>query len=44
MSKQGTLTIYTLTGTKIMETSDKNDMKSLPAGYYIVNGKEVMIK
>ena len=44
MSENETITIYTLTGIKVLETSDKNDVKSLPAGYYIVNGKKVMVK
>ena len=43
MSEQGTLAVYTLAGVKVMETTDANDVKSLPAGLYIINGKKVVV-
>ena len=36
--------VYTISGMHVMNTSDKSDLKSLPMGIYIVNGKKIAIK
>lgn len=38
------ITVYTLKGIKIMQTNNKEDMKSLKKGFYIVNGNKIFLK
>lgn len=35
--------VWNLQGLRIMKTTEKNDLKSLPKGIYIINGKKVAI-
>ena len=44
VSSDGTYTVYTLTGMRVMRTTDASDVKSLPSGLYIINGKKVAVK
>ncbi|MBD5355639.1 MAG: hypothetical protein HDR88_01335 [Bacteroides sp.] len=37
-------TVYTFSGIRVLEGASANKVKSLPAGFYIVNGKEVVIR
>lgn len=39
-----TIRIYNLQGSKILETTNRNVLKSLEKGIYIINGKKVFIK
>lgn len=36
-------TVYTLTGIRVLKSSDKNALRSLTPGIYIINGKKVKI-
>ena len=44
IAENGRYTVYTLTGIKVMETAEREDLKNLPAGLYIINGKKVAIR
>ena len=44
VSSDGTYTVYTLTGMRVMRTTEASDVKSLPSGLYIINGKKVAVK
>lgn len=37
-------TVYTMTGAKVMDTSDKSNLNNLRPGLYIVNGKKIVIR
>ena len=37
-------TVYGIAGQKILDTTDAESLKALPAGIYIVNGVKVLIK
>ena len=43
-SSDGTYTVYTLTGMRVMRTTEASDVKSLPSGMYIINDKKVAVK
>ncbi len=36
--------VYNLMGIRVMKTADKADIRTLPAGIYIVNGKKYLVK
>lgn len=38
----GTLNVYDLKGTKVMSTDDASELRKLPKGLYIINGKKVL--
>lgn len=40
----GIYTVYTITGIKVLETVDKAEINTLPAGIYVVNGQKVAVK
>ncbi len=35
---------YSLTGVRVISNGTQNDVKNLPAGFYIVNGKKIIVK
>ncbi len=37
-------TVYSISGVKVMDTLNKSDLRNLPAGLYIVNGKKFAVK
>ena len=39
-----TYTVYTTSGTRVMTAAEASEVRSLPAGTYIVNGKKIAIK
>lgn len=43
-SESGPLYVYNLQGMLLLKTDDKDRIKELPAGLYIVNGKKIIIK
>lgn len=43
LKKDGNLKVFNLQGVKVMESRNKNAIKSLPQGIYIINGKKVAI-
>ncbi|MBP3538163.1 MAG: hypothetical protein J6J93_11595 [Muribaculaceae bacterium] len=44
VSADGLFHVYSLTGVKVLETADYNDVLGLSAGVYIVNGTKVLVK
>ena len=40
----GVYNVYNVNGVKVLETTDAEDVKALPAGLYLVNGKKVYVK
>ena len=44
VSANGSYDVYSLTGVKMMTTTDSSAISSLPKGVYIVNGKTVEVK
>ena len=42
--ENGTYNVYTISGMHVMNTTESTDIKSLPKGIYIVNGKKVVVK
>ena len=36
--------VYSITGIKVLDTENAGDLKNLPKGIYIINGKQVMVK
>lgn len=36
--------VYTVNGVQVIKNGDKNAVKALPAGLYIINGKKVIVK
>lgn len=36
--------VYDITGTKVLETTDANELKTLIKGIYIINGKKVLVR
>lgn len=40
----GKVTAYTIAGVRVLDGADAADLKSLPAGLYIVNGKKMVVK
>lgn len=40
----GEYIVYSLLGNCVMRTNDKSDLKSLPAGIYIINGKKFILR
>ena len=40
----GKYNVYSISGVRLMTTTDSSDVESLPEGLYIVNGKKVVIK
>ena len=41
---EDSVVVYSIDGVKILDSSDRSDIDSLPAGLYIVNGKKVLIR
>lgn len=39
----GVLKVYDLRGVKVMETKDASEMKELPRGIYLINGKKILL-
>lgn len=44
ISQYSIYTVYNLQGIRILESNDVEDVKQLPSGVYIINGKKVIIK
>ena len=40
----GMFNVYSITGLRVMTTSNGSDIKNLPAGLYIINGKKTAVK
>lgn len=40
----GVYTVYSIVGIKVLETTDKDEIRNLPAGLYIVNGEKVIVR
>lgn len=40
----GLFNVYSISGIRMMITSNGNDLKNLPAGLYIINGKKAVVK
>lgn len=38
------VTVYTLSGIRVLSNAPKSELKNLPAGFYVVNGKKVVVK
>ncbi|MDE6271590.1 MAG: hypothetical protein K2M31_01110 [Muribaculaceae bacterium] len=36
--------VYTLSGIRVLGNAQKSELKNLPAGFYVVNGKKVVVK
>ncbi|MDE5877265.1 MAG: hypothetical protein K2H47_07205 [Muribaculaceae bacterium] len=43
LTENETLDVYTITGVRVGRNLDRESLKTLPAGLYIVNGKKVML-
>lgn len=41
---EGSADVYTTSGVKVMKAADKSDLKNLPKGIYIHNGKKIVVK
>ena len=41
---EDSVVVYSIDGVKILDSSDRSDIDSLPAGLYIVNGKKILVK
>lgn len=44
IAEKATVDAYTLTGLQVLKGASKDAVKNLPAGFYVVNGKKVIIK
>lgn len=42
--KDGMFRVFNVAGVEVMTTPDKDNLKNLPAGLYIINGKKMMLK
>lgn len=42
--ENGSLSVYTTDGVKLLQTSDKKVFDTLPAGLYIIDGKKILIR
>lgn len=42
--KENKVDIYNLSGTPVMKNASTSDIKNLPYGIYIINGKKILIK
>lgn len=42
--KDGMFRVFSVAGVEVMTTADKTQLKNLPAGLYIINGKKMMLK
>lgn len=40
----GVYTVYNLNGVKVLETADKSELNLLGKGFYVINGKKVLVK
>lgn len=43
-SKDGVFSVYNFNGVKVLETKDASEVNALPKGFYIVNGKKIVVK
>ena len=43
-AEDGLYNVYNYQGIRVLNNADKDAVKALPAGFYIVNGKKVVIK
>ena len=43
-AENGLYNVYNYQGIRVLNNADKDAVKALPAGFYIINGKKVVIR